>query len=567
MMRASRCTGGASFFYSALSLTPRSRVLLGITSLVEAVSCDEAFLVLRASDPREVIDRIRRQVSACSGCVCSVGCSDSGKLIARMATRSAKPNGVCVVDSSVVPIQDFLDPLPVGDLPGVGWSTRQKLQRAGLSLCQNVRLASMETVKSLLGPALGTKLHRICSGIDISSIDPGSINSSEGSKSGGGKDSIGVQMSWGVRLTSIPHAHLFLRCLAVELCSRAEKACVRGSLVTLKLWIKSEGAPEPKKHMGHGICYQVSKSGALSLSSTQATGSDLMHVLIAIFTKCCAAIPALTAADIRGVGITMSRLQVLNATSARQNQTSSPSRIPAENIRASHQPLITSRLAPISLPSKSSAIAPQGSPFKRSLQPTSHAETLVAQAPPEKRQWREPPISSSQLDHNYLAALPLDLRRQVQDDAEKFSALKRQNKEFNSRSSFGIQIHEHDRNHQEHSPRNCPQALSIHVAAEASRTGNAALEEILQMKHSIADWMAIGPPQPHDVKLVGGIIRSLVATHCLDSLRSFLLALARCAHSVGPGHERRLLWVEWVGRAIGFAQNKVLAEYGAQLGL
>ena len=540
-------------------------MLLGITSSVEAVSCDEAFLFLRASDPHAVINRIRHQVLESSGCICSVGCSDSGKLIARMATHSAKPNNFRVVDSSILPIPEFLDPLPVGDLPGVGWSTRQKLQGAGLNLCQNVRLASMETVKSLLGQALGLKLHRICSGTDVSPIDLGSISASEGNRSGVGKDSIGVQMSWGVRLNSIPHVQIFLRCLAVELCSRAAKAGIRGSLVTLKLWIKSEGAPEPKKYMGHGICYIVSKSGALPQLSAEVTANDIMPVVIALFTKCSVAIPSLTAADVRGVGITMSRLQFFNGTPAKQQRTYSPNRPPAELIRASHQPLITSRLASISQLSKISASSLDVSLFKRPLQPPSHTETLDARAPAEKRQWREPPISSSQLDHNVLAALPPELRRQVQDDAKKVSALKKQNKEFNSRSSFDIQPQEHDCDHHEHSSRDCPEALSIHVAADTSRTGNGAFEEILQLKHSISGWMAIGPPEPNDVKLVGGIIRSLVASHCLDSLRSFLLSLARCAHSVDPGEEYRLLWVEWVGRAIEFAQNKVLAEYGAQL--
>ncbi len=115
-----------------LSLTLRSRVLLGITSSVEAVSCDEAFVFLKTSDPHAIIRRIRQEILQASGCVCSIGCSDAGKLLARIATRSAKPNGFCVVDSTVIPIQDFLDPLPVGDLPGVGSSAVQKLQRAGL---------------------------------------------------------------------------------------------------------------------------------------------------------------------------------------------------------------------------------------------------------------------------------------------------------------------------------------------------------------------------------------------------------------------------------------------------
>jgi hypothetical protein len=109
-----------------------------------------------------------------------------------------------------------------------------------------------------------------------------------------------------------------------------------------------------------------------------------------------------------------------------------------------------------------------------------------------------------------------------------------------------------------------PQAVYIRIFAEESKTGNASLEEVLQMKRSIADWMAISPPTSNDVKLVGGIIRSLVTVRNMDSLRSFLLALARCATNVEP-EESQNLWIEWVGRAIEFAQKKIFAVYSAHL--
>jgi nucleotidyltransferase/DNA polymerase involved in DNA repair len=539
------------------------RVLLGITSSVEAVSCDEAFLFVRTSDPETIIRRIREEVLKASGCVCSIGCSDSGKLIARMATRSAKPNGFRVVDSAVVPIQDFLDPLPVGDIPGVGYSTKQKLQAAGLNLCRNIRLCSAETVKSLLGPALGLKLHRICCGIDTLPIGADLTNSGECSNTGRIKDSIGVQMSWGVRLSSIPHVHIFFRCLAVELCTRAANAKVRGSLLTLKLWIKSDGAPEAKKHMGHGICYQVSKSGALPQLSTEATVNHVMPVVIACFDKCIAGIRTLTAEDIRGVGITMSRLQLSSDIPVVQPVKFARNQDPVELIRSSHQPPLSFSLMPPPQVSKVLRTASDSSPVKRTPQsPLQNAYRSVL-APAEKRHMRELPISSSQLDHNVLAALSPELRRQVQDDAEKISALKRQNREFNRRSTFSVQVLEHDNHIQVTNSCIRPEDLSCHVFVEASSTGNSALVEALQMKHSIADWMALGPPAASDVKLVGGIIRSLVAARFMDSLRSFLLALARCAHSFEAADERRRIWVEWVGRAIEFAQKKIFAEHGA----
>ncbi len=529
---------------------------------------------MRVQDPLPVIHRIREQVLQASGCVCSVGCSDSGRLIARMATRSAKPNGFRIIDSTVVSVQEFLDPLPVGDLPGVGSSTRQKLQAAGLSLCQHVRDSSVETLKALLGQSLGVKLHRICCGVETAPVDCDTLNCSEGAKGANRTDSIGVQMSWGVRLTSIPHVHIFFRCLAAELCSRAAKANLRGSMLTLKLWIRSEGAPEAAKHMGHGVCYQVSKSGHMPPSCTEVTIDDVMSVTIACFEKCRLSIHTLTADDIRGVGITLSRLQEVQCASELHQPTFNRHQV-AEFARSSGQPATGSTPTIKSPPSKLQfnaqsfftaqlpATTSEASPLKRARQsrPNVIADVVVSAPAQKKRQWREPAISSSQLDQHVLAALPPELRRQVQHDAEQVSALKQRNKEFNRRSGFDAPVQGHDPRAQDDAFRMLPEAPPLRAFALVSSTGNASLEHVLQMKRSITAWMSIGLPNADDVRLIGAIIRSFISARYFDSLRSFLLALARCAHGVSGGEKQ--LWVEWVGRAIEFAQKKMLADHGS----
>jgi hypothetical protein len=376
------------------------------------------------------------------------------------------------------------------------------------------------------------------------------------------------QMSWGVRLTSISHLHIFFRCLAAELCSRAAKANVRGSLLTLKLWIKSDGASEAKKFMGHGICFRISKSGTLPHQSSTAISVDLMMPpILECFNKCSDKIPNLTADVVRGVGISMSQLQSLNAPSS-QDRTNSSSQAPSNPLRASRQPSISFGSAAViqhSNPSPPHLPASSSNSSKQSL----HPSTTRAQAPGEKRQWQDPQISLSQLDHSVLAALPPELRIQVQDDAKKVSALKRQ-KNGCKGGRVDAQLEEHYLDSPRTVSRVLLETLSIQKFVNASSTGNATLEELLQLKRSISHWMAAGPPGPEDVKLVGRIIRVLVTTNCMDSLRSFLLALARCAHSVEPGSEKcqlQSLWVEWVGRAIEFAQRKVFAEHGAALSL
>ena len=94
------------------------RVLGDITALVEQVSRDEAFLDVvgarrRIGPPTVIAALIRRQVREQFGITCSIGIG-STKLVARLASGRAKPDGVLVVPRAAT--LDFLRALPVGAL-------------------------------------------------------------------------------------------------------------------------------------------------------------------------------------------------------------------------------------------------------------------------------------------------------------------------------------------------------------------------------------------------------------------------------------------------------------------
>ena len=110
-------------------------VFRSITPIVEPLSLDEAFLdvagaIRRLGSPRQIAELIRARVADEQGLPCSVGVA-STKFIAKLASSRAKPDGLLVVPRGVGASQ-FLHPLPIGALWGVGERTEETLTRLGM---------------------------------------------------------------------------------------------------------------------------------------------------------------------------------------------------------------------------------------------------------------------------------------------------------------------------------------------------------------------------------------------------------------------------------------------------
>lgn len=116
-------------------------ILRRITDRVEQVSVDEAFVdltsALRAQgNPAQIAQKARQQIADELGLPSSVGIS-STKFIAKMASSASKPNGLWVIPPHK--IQDFLDPLPVDRLWGVGTKTASHLHGLGIHTVKELR--------------------------------------------------------------------------------------------------------------------------------------------------------------------------------------------------------------------------------------------------------------------------------------------------------------------------------------------------------------------------------------------------------------------------------------------
>jgi DNA polymerase IV len=139
------------------------RVFDDTTPLVEGLSIDEAFLDVRgmrrlAGTPTEIAVRLRREVLERVGLPVSVGVART-KFLAKVASAVAKPDGLLVVppESEL----DFLHPLPVERLWGVGPVTARKLHARGVTTVGQVAELAEAGLVSLLGRAAGRHLYAL----------------------------------------------------------------------------------------------------------------------------------------------------------------------------------------------------------------------------------------------------------------------------------------------------------------------------------------------------------------------------------------------------------------------
>src|SRR5690606_21697848 len=148
-----------------------SRIVMRIfdeaTPVVERLGIDEAFLDVSGArrvlgEPADVAQLIRSRVRDETGLACSVGAA-STKFVAKLASGRAKPDGLLVVPAADT--LEFLHPLPVSALWGVGEATEQALTRHALHTIGDIAATPRESLQRALGTALGSKLHDLANGI------------------------------------------------------------------------------------------------------------------------------------------------------------------------------------------------------------------------------------------------------------------------------------------------------------------------------------------------------------------------------------------------------------------
>jgi DNA polymerase IV len=160
------------------------RVFDDTTPLVEGLSIDEAFLDVRgmeriAGSPVEIAARLRRRVLEEVGLPLTVGVART-KFLAKVASGVAKPDGLLVVAPSRE--LEFLHPLPVERLWGVGQATARKLRSRLIETVGEVAELDEEVLVSMLGRATGRHLHALAHNRDPRPVRRGRRRGSIGSQ-------------------------------------------------------------------------------------------------------------------------------------------------------------------------------------------------------------------------------------------------------------------------------------------------------------------------------------------------------------------------------------------------
>ena len=140
---------------------------------IEAVALDEAYLDVTArtrhgtTAPEDVGRRIKYMISTEVGLVASVGIGTS-KLVAKIAGGSRKPDGFVVVLPGTE--ADFLAPLPIGVIPGLGPKTEERVRLMGIRTVGDLAAYDTNRLIQALGTG-GAVLQRLAQGRDRAPVD------------------------------------------------------------------------------------------------------------------------------------------------------------------------------------------------------------------------------------------------------------------------------------------------------------------------------------------------------------------------------------------------------------
>jgi DNA polymerase-4 len=170
----------------AIFLAPRMKRYLEVSKqirkcferfspLVEPLSVDEAFIDVTGSQRifgtgPEIAAKIKALIRDETGLTASVGVAHN-KFLAKLASDLEKPDGLTVVPSDPVAIREFLAPLPVSRVWGVGKVMQQRLESIGIIAIGQLQSVDEQKLIKLVGPATADHLRTLATGADSRELD------------------------------------------------------------------------------------------------------------------------------------------------------------------------------------------------------------------------------------------------------------------------------------------------------------------------------------------------------------------------------------------------------------
>ncbi|VDK74849.1 unnamed protein product [Litomosoides sigmodontis] len=278
-------------------------ILLGYTFDIRAVSCDEMYVDLESlcndmhiTNVMDIISIIRSEILARTGCNASVG---NTMLMARIATRHAKPNGQFIIRSDDV--DELIKKEKISSLPGIGYNICAKLRNAfgDMNLCEDLQKVPINRLRSLLGEKIGTQIYAMCRGIDKERNFLEKVV----------RKSVSCDINYGIRFTEEDEVMEFLGKICSELEKKLHIARMTASAITLRILVRAPDAPViTKKYLGCGRCDAVTRTVHVggSTANKEVLHAEVKKLMKAINPTIC---------DLRGIGIQLTHLNEIPSVS------------------------------------------------------------------------------------------------------------------------------------------------------------------------------------------------------------------------------------------------------------
>jgi len=261
--------------YRDVSLQIR-QIFLTYTPMVEPISLDEAFLDVTGSlslfGPAEKIAQIIKQrIQLELNLTASVGLA-CNKFLAKIASDLQKPDGFVVVQPDR--IQEFLDPLLVERIWGVGKKTAEQLHTINIRTVRDLRNLEQGYLTKLLG-VTGGQLYLLARGNDDRTVSSDRV-----------VQSIGRETTFANDIIDRDILETFLLSLSVDVGRSARKESLKGKTISLKV--------------------RFNDFKAISRSHTLTQGSNLDDI---IYKEVCHLLGAVALEKpVRLIGVTLSNL-------------------------------------------------------------------------------------------------------------------------------------------------------------------------------------------------------------------------------------------------------------------
>ncbi|KAI5480507.1 DNA repair protein REV1 [Pseudohyphozyma bogoriensis] len=280
-------------------------ILLSHADYLQAISIDEVLMEIATPPPSpsgsvdpslNLANEIRAEIFKATGCPASIGISHN-ILLARLASKRAKPDGASHLLATDV--EAHLAPLPVKDLPGIGWSLEDKLEeQLKVTTVGELRDIDVRRLKEVLGKENGVKFAAFARGLDSREVE---VNKK-------GRGTVSADVNYGIRFNEEEQVEPFVRTLAEVVTARLQEAGLKTRTMTLKVMIRHPDASEDApKFLGHGHCDErnLQASFGRAIEDSAVVGDKAWQLLrgLKIMGQ------RVPCDQLRGIGITLQKLE------------------------------------------------------------------------------------------------------------------------------------------------------------------------------------------------------------------------------------------------------------------